>query len=360
MTTMADTQQKTVGPVKCLSDTNLLGNEVGPYLFPFVIEFALIASSILFRISDNVGKIPSKKHKVEKASSIERAFEGCHKANTGLFRGLFFTVVIVLLTALFLIIIDRFPDDDRISLIGAKIYFSCNISLNLLGIIATIPAFLKLRYLKYSKLKSSFDQNLAYIALGGYYFLIAAMLVASAADLGQMFSYLHFFSNIITFIQVTLQTIFITDALRRRSIQESQVVLKPGRSAVTFLLILNIAMWVVNTFQLKQLTGAQSMANFYGHLAWVIVIQIFLPLCIFYRFHSAVCLAEVWTTAYELEEEEEEDQEKVVTPYPWYETVFTIPNPEFKTVTSHSEPVVMNNMQRQQTADDEGNKCVRL
>lgn len=41
-----------------------------------------------------------------------------------------------------------------------------------------------------------------------------------------------------------------------------------------------------------------SVVNFYGKKSWVFLVRSFSPLTIFYRFHSSVCLAEVWKNAY--------------------------------------------------------------
>ena len=38
--------------------------------------------------------------------------------------------------------------------------------------------------------------------------------------------------------------------------------------------------------------------KFYGTYLWAIVKHMTLPLCIFYRFHSAVALADIWNSAY--------------------------------------------------------------
>jgi len=38
--------------------------------------------------------------------------------------------------------------------------------------------------------------------------------------------------------------------------------------------------------------------DFYGFLPWIIMQRLTLPLCIFYRFHSAVTYAEIWKNTY--------------------------------------------------------------
>ena len=58
--------------------------------------------------------------------------------------------------------------------------------------------------------------------------------------------------NVILIFQVVLQLLFITDAQRRRIHAASHETAKPGRQVVTFLLICNLTMWVVYTFEVQK------------------------------------------------------------------------------------------------------------
>ena len=109
---------------------------------------------------------------------------------------------------------------------------------------------------------------------------------------------LHVISKSVNFIQATCQVLFIIDGLRRRSVTSEQLNNKPGRSLVTFLLICNLAMWLINTFLMKELTQSKMLRSFYGDLPWVIMVHTTLPLAIFFRFHSSICLSDIWLIAY--------------------------------------------------------------
>ena len=41
--------------------------------------------------------------------------------------------------------------------------------------------------------------------------------------------------------------------------------------------------------------------SFYGPYGWTVLSHMTLPICIFYRFHSAVALVDIWTSAYKSE-----------------------------------------------------------
>ncbi|EFX62591.1 hypothetical protein DAPPUDRAFT_37346, partial [Daphnia pulex] len=61
-----------------------------------------------------------------------------------------------------------------------------------------------------------------------------------------------------------------------------------------FLLITNMTLWLVYTFEMQKVEANPVQLNFYGFLPWSIVQCMSLPLYIFYRFHSARVYAEIW------------------------------------------------------------------
>lgn len=115
-------------------------------------------------------------------------------------------------------------------------------------------------------------------------------------------------------VQVCLQSclIYIAGKLRVQGdpeLRNSQ----PGKQAVTFLLLANIglpqaiaveiyvmiaAMFLMNLLESEKAGVCKSVVEFYGKKNWVFLVRSFSPLTIFYRFHSSVCLAEVWKNAY--------------------------------------------------------------
>lgn len=92
--------------------------------------------------------------------------------------------------------------------------------------------------------------------------------------------------------------LFISDMSRRRVGTAEQDNRKPGRQTVTFLLITNLTLWLVYTFEMQKVEANPVQLNFYGFLPWAIMQRMTLPLCIFYRFHSAIVYAEIWKNTY--------------------------------------------------------------
>lgn len=99
-------------------------------------------------------------------------------------------------------------------------------------------------------------------------------------------------------VQTSLQTMFILHSSHRRCKGAKQVRRKPGREIITFLLVANIAIWFVNTLIKGRAVFRESHLEFFGVWGWTIITHISMPLAIFYRFHSTICLFEVWKITY--------------------------------------------------------------
>lgn len=99
--------------------------------------------------------------------------------------------------------------------------------------------------------------------------------------------------------QVLLQTCFILDGLRRSSNTKELRKKKPGREMVTFLVISNVALWIMQTFEVKSHGMQDNRYEFYGKELWTILGHMCLPLMMFYRFHASVCIGDIWKFSYE-------------------------------------------------------------
>ena len=90
----------------------------------------------------------------------------------------------------------------------------------------------------------------------------------------------------------------IIDGLRRCSDLEENQTRKPGKPWVTFLIIANLIMYLWETLEVKNPDVYKDQKQYYGYEFWIIISHVTLPLCIFYRFHSAAALADIWSSAY--------------------------------------------------------------
>ncbi len=70
-----------------------------------------------------------------------------------------------------------------------------------------------------------------------------------------------------------------------------------------FILICNLALWLNLTFELGESYDSIILRDYYGPLAWTVILYMLTPLAVFFRFHSAVCLSDLWDVVYAEEEE---------------------------------------------------------
>ena len=224
----------------------------------------------------------------------------CHKAHSGLFGGLGVAILVGVAICFFL----YYKTSEENHEITGRIHISTDISLNIVAGLILVPAFLQTNKLHFTAtVGKMLDQNLLVLALLGYYLLLCFMAVAALSQTNEADPYgtgarLLGSMAIIDIVQATAQVFFITDGLRRRAVTNEHITSKPGRSLVTFLLICNISLWLVNTFMLKESYGFSTFRGYYGQLAWIIILNLTLPLAIYFRFHAAVCLSEIWLHTY--------------------------------------------------------------
>lgn len=105
-------------------------------------------------------------------------------------------------------------------------------------------------------------------------------------------------AEFLSLLQTSLQTLFILNASHRRCKGSTQQRRKPAREIITFLLIANIAIWFMNTLIKGRAVFRATHMQLYGIWTWTIITHVSMPLAIFYRFHSTICLFEIWKIAY--------------------------------------------------------------
>jgi hypothetical protein len=98
--------------------------------------------------------------------------------------------------------------------------------------------------------------------------------------------------SVMEIMQCMLQTSTIIRALRFRIGYKSSLV----REASLFLMICNIIIWLQRSFLVPQtpfLSLVQS--KFYGRSSWDVIFFLTYPFQVFFRFHSTVCLYNIWS-----------------------------------------------------------------
>ena len=250
----------------------------------------------------------------------------CNKANTGLFFGLLVSMATAVAVASFFVFDSRGdgallnihsddPHDNSSSsleleqeekrdnaLAASYIFYLTNLGLVLLSGVGVGLSGYHIHRLRFHVFAEGWlDATLLVVALFGLLTQSFLLMVSSSDRISSgnhPLSYLSLFSALLDLLQSIFQTAFILDGLRRCALSRDQARRKPGRAAVTFLLVCNLALWVQATFLVRETDSAMIHQEYYGQLAWDIISHLCSPLVIFYRFHSTVCLSDIWVHAY--------------------------------------------------------------
>ncbi|XP_066145104.1 proton channel OtopLc [Euwallacea fornicatus] len=288
--------------------TNIIGTlvqDASPFLFPCTIEYSLICAAILYVMWRSISKLPlSHSGQSMKARAELSAYKksphhysvDCARAHKGLFVGILFLVLTIISLILFFVLISR-SEFVGLAVIEVNI---CELVLYGMTTFASIIGMIQMRQLKYDGTKNLQLDNILLVGAQTGMYIYSTFTIIGGQFTIQKNTVLVLVTAVASLLQTTCQTIFVLDASRRTCVTPDQIRKKPGREIVTFLLVINLAMWAINTLEKSRAESHPIQLHFYGLWAWTIITHVSMPLAIFYRFHSTVCLCEIWKRAYKM------------------------------------------------------------
>ncbi|RZB54426.1 otopetrin-2-like [Asbolus verrucosus] len=301
-----------------------LVTNASPFLFPCTIEYSLICAVILFEMWKKVKSVEVKaevekaanSHKEEKVathynfnpfgghpvSSNHHFSVDCSNAHRGLFAGIMVIVLTIISLIMFFVLANEpsGSEEDKLAL-KSMAEFEVNIvelTLYVLTTVVVIVAMIQMRSLKYDRKVGAegqagigLDNTMLVVAQTGMFIYCMFSVIGCYFTMSANTS-TGMLAEIFSFIQTGLQTMFVLDGWWRRCRNLEQVKNKPGKELITFLIIANMAMWTINTLEKNRAEFRPTHLKFFGDWAWTIITHISMPLAIFYRFHSTICLIE--------------------------------------------------------------------
>ncbi|XP_055843542.1 proton channel OtopLc [Episyrphus balteatus] len=292
--------------------TNIMGalvQEVAPFLFPCTIEYSLICAVILFEMWKTVKSIPdiakTRKDSImpttERPSSQHQFSIDCSQSHKGLFVGILVIVMTIISIIMYFVLYTQ-PGYELIATKEVTLWETCIYAISAVAIIWGIFVMRDLKYVASDGHHHSMklDLTLLIVAQTGVY------LYGMFSMMGSYFSKWDtvpdrvegIVAEICNLFQTSLQTMFIVHTVHRRCKGSKQQRQKPGREVITYLLVANMAIWFINTLIKGRAMFRQTHLDFFGVWGWTIITHVSMPLAIFYRFHSTICLFEVWKTTY--------------------------------------------------------------
>ncbi|XP_003393808.1 proton channel OtopLc-like [Bombus affinis] len=261
--------------------------DASPFLFPCTIEFSLICAVILFEMWKRVDEKIDAKSEIPTRSSYHLSID-CSSSHKGLFGGILVVAATILSLIMFFVLKEA---KMKIAIVQVT---SLDATILMLGMIASVAGTLKLQALQQKIIKpSDLDTTLLAAAQAGVYLHCLFGVVGDILTMGPTWI-LSLITDLLALLQSTSQTLLIKNAWGRRCSRND----KPGKELITFLIVVNIALWTVNTLEKSRAGVRPDHLRFFGVWAWTIITHVSMPLAIFYRFHSAICLFEIWKTCY--------------------------------------------------------------
>ncbi|KAK2583164.1 hypothetical protein KPH14_009187 [Odynerus spinipes] len=262
-----------------------------PFLFPCTIEFSLICAVILFEMWKIVDDRRGESKRIENSTKpVHRLSIDCTSAHRGLFGGILLVAATILSLIMFFVLREA-----KLKMAIQQVT-ALEAAILSLGIVASISGALKIQTLdeKTSSKAPRLDSTLLTAAQAGIYLHCLFGVVGSLLTMGPMWV-LSLVTDLLALVQSTCQTLLVKIAWRRRCTTGNE---KPGKELITFLIVVNIALWTVNTLEKSRAGVRPDHLRLFGVWAWTIITHVSMPLAIFYRFHSAICLFEVWKSCY--------------------------------------------------------------
>ncbi|XP_072746651.1 proton channel OtopLc [Anoplolepis gracilipes] len=294
---------------ECLN-TNTLGQlwtSSMPFLYPFIVQFSLIAAAVTFVMGQNVGRsrlTKQKFHGSKDFSSHTRV--GCDGSSKGLFLGILCMVAGIVVILIFLVVREdeNFPS-------ATLSWLTCGTLIGILALssLMTASGLVQVRQISVvSRAPAALDSLLSNVSLFGVQLYSVFTIVVCACSLAMLDHgetedtrarhIMLLSTSILQLVQCFAQSTLIAETSRRSCITRFQMLAKPGRQVITFLLFSNAVLWAFDTVITQNWLSQELQLRFFGVLAWGVLSRIGLPLLIFYRFHSCVLLLEAWNKCY--------------------------------------------------------------
>jgi len=331
-------------PTLCQRNDSVIGGVLTSsalYLFPFIVEYSLIGAAFLYIMWCNIGRrfvypsaipingnttsklSPSGNQDAEGRNSLNNhhalhslspgrfssedlsstssrtvsthSLYSCLESSKGLFTGFLFLVGSITTLIIFYVMINH-PVHYRLATVIFEVSHSVLLAIS---IFATLGAYFKVRRLRFlpglnETPDSGLRDLLMRVAGFGLYIHSLFGVIAGAMDPASFQNMTVLITSVLTIVQVTLQSLFISDVVCRRRVTPNQ----PGRQLIAFLMVTNANLWAIYTFGVQRVDASPVQMDVFGLPTWALIVRLTLPLIIFYRVHSTITFAEIWKNSY--------------------------------------------------------------
>ncbi len=282
-----------------------------PFLLPCVLEFCVLAAAALYSLWVDVprpGDTDIRKRSRRRSAHfdlpdlpVHLTEINFHKTHRGLFTGVFLFAAAAVSIILYFSYLSTSDNKE----VPRLIHLCSDMALYAILLVVVSLTWFHVALLSFVYTRRvTVDEFVLFVALTGLLtfnvcesFALVQHLTDFSADRDVI---LMFADNVLCMTLTILQTCFIVQSYSRQSTRSIHLKQKPGRGGITFLLITNISMWLLRSFQLKyaQVKNYGPHRDMFGSLVWQIIFFGTLPFTIFYHFQASACFAHIWIKCY--------------------------------------------------------------
>ncbi|CAK1578282.1 unnamed protein product [Parnassius mnemosyne] len=285
---------------------------VNPYLRPCGVEYSLLCSIILAVIWNDICTVPGSKTLKNLSSKGLRKEDrqccarvksnnhfsvDCGSAHKGLFMG----IAVLAGTIVSLMLFNGLFQKDKhieLALLQINIWETVLFVLMTIGSGACIQR-MRLLSLRQATTAMPLEHALLLVTQCGVYLYYLFQIIGAGFFLqrypeGRRAT--RIISPLCAVIQSSCQTLLVLDGWSRRSAPGHGR--RPGRQLVTFLLVGNFALWLLNRVKNARAEYHPLQMEFFGVWAWTLITHVSVPLLVCYRFQATVCFYEIWKNSY--------------------------------------------------------------
>lgn len=272
-------------------------------LYYYIVVCTAILVMMWLNLSQSSKRANANNEAVDRGKVDDASTVDCSGANRGLFLGVLALVATIISMIVYFVLVGNRP----LVALAIVVSYTGELVLYVLALTAICMALYLMWDLAYdARIDARLDSTLNAVGLAGIVLYSAfAIVVACHSDAGggdgveSQAPALVAATHVVLLLQAVAQTLFVVNGLRRRARLAQHALRRPGRQPVTFLLVCNVAMWGLAAFEMLRAQTNPVGSAFLGVYSWRLVAHAALPLATFYRFHSAVCIADVWQNAYQ-------------------------------------------------------------
>ncbi|XP_033103267.1 proton channel OtopLc-like isoform X1 [Anneissia japonica] len=264
------------------------------YLYSFTVEYSIMAAGLAYVMWQNINRRIEHSHD-------HHAPHTNHDYTFSFECGLLLGVLTTMCGVIILILNIIYTKDVTKKDMSFETYHGYRIFLNIICSIACGMAFYGIykggwKYEHVEGPMHHFDVSMLFLCVAGSFLQSLFTFVAAVATLG---TYQHagllLFDEMTHMAQTVIQMVLMLAAMSRKPPEDFKET--RTKQILMFLLVCNVAWWILCSYELKGGYDLFEMENeYYGSSAWYVVIHLAAPLEILFRFHSTACFFEIWST----------------------------------------------------------------